>query len=102
MATDGPDPTPCDPKLFKQGVTVAMCATYGANHFETLIKQVREDTGRPVDWHYVGGRANVLAFLKDAPVVKEAFERIVRPVLAAKHEETMQAIHVADDPTKTR
>lgn len=96
MATDGPDPKPCDPKLFKHGHTVAVCGTYGANHFEGLIDEIRLATGRPVDWHYVGGRAVVLAFAKDAEAVKEAFEQIARPVLQAKHAETMTAIHNGD------
>lgn len=81
MATDGPTPPDCDPKPYKRGITVAWFETRGACAFEDLIKQVREDTGVPVDWHYVGGRAVVRAFLCDEAVVRKAVARIISPVL---------------------
>jgi hypothetical protein len=77
MATDGPDPQPCDPRLYREGICVGVYGTAGANAFERLIGQVREASGRPVDWHYAAGRAVVLTFKDDAKHVTPHLQRIV-------------------------
>jgi hypothetical protein len=59
MATDGPDPPPCDPDIFKHGVGV--CVLDGpSNAVERWVKLVAKTAKARVDWHYSGGRANVL------------------------------------------
>ena len=59
MATDGSDPPPCDPDVFKNGKVV--CVLLGAsNAVERWVKSVAEATGERVDWHYSCGRARVL------------------------------------------
>ncbi|MFA7193852.1 MAG: hypothetical protein WC087_02965 [Candidatus Paceibacterota bacterium] len=59
MATDGPTPKPCDPKIFKEGSTI--CTIYGSsNAVEEWVQAVAKKAGAQVDWHYAGGIANVL------------------------------------------
>ncbi|MFA6458978.1 MAG: hypothetical protein WCV79_01090 [Candidatus Paceibacterota bacterium] len=59
MATDGPDPKPCDPEIFKKGHGV--CVVDGSsNAVERWVRSVAKKAKARVDWHYCGGRANVL------------------------------------------
>jgi len=59
MATDGPTPAPCDPKIFKKGKGV--CVVDGSsNAVERWVRAVAKEANAKVDWHYSGGRANVL------------------------------------------
>lgn len=59
MATDGPDPKPCDRKIFKKGRGV--CVIDGSsNAVERWVQSVAKKANARVDWHYSGGRANVL------------------------------------------
>lgn len=92
MATDGPDPKPCDGEIYRRGTVVGIFETYGANHFEDLIRQVREQCGQRVDWHYAGGRAIVKA-LGDVDAARAAVDRIVKPVIAQKREEFLSELH---------
>lgn len=59
MATDGPTPSPCDPEIFKRGDGV--CVIDGnSNAIERWVKAVAKKANAKVDWHYSGGRGNVL------------------------------------------
>ena len=59
MATDGPMPTPCNPDIFKKGKGV--CVVDGSsNAVERWVQMVAKKANAQVDWHYSGGRANVL------------------------------------------
>lgn len=87
MATDGPTPDPCSPLIYQYGDVVSVWQTFGACHFEGLIRQVAKETGRLVDWHFVGGRAVVKAMPDDVEVIREAVERIVRPEMEKRREE---------------
>lgn len=59
MATDGPTPTPCNPNIFKNGKGV--CIVDGSsNAVERWVQMVAKKANAQVDWHYSGGRANVL------------------------------------------
>lgn len=59
MATDGPTPSPCNPDIFKHGEGV--CVVDGSsNAVERWVKAVAKKADAKVDWHYSGGRANVL------------------------------------------
>ena len=61
MATDGPTPPPCDPKIFSEGQQVFTTSTIPSNAMEGWVRKVAQQSGQPVDWHFVGGRARVLA-----------------------------------------
>lgn len=59
MATDGPTPAPCNPDIFKRGQGV--CILDGSsNAVENWVQKVAKTANAQVDWHYSGGRANVL------------------------------------------
>ena len=65
MATDGPDPAPCNPDIFKKGRGV--CVLDGSsNAVERWVQSVAKKANAQVDWHYSGGRANVLHLGDDA------------------------------------
>jgi hypothetical protein len=59
MATDGPTPPPCDQKIFKKGKGVAVLDG-SSNAVENWVRAVAKKANARVDWHYSGGRANVL------------------------------------------
>lgn len=61
MATDGPDPTPCDREVFESGALVFVTHSIPSNAMERWVKRVADHGGQRVDWHFAGGRAHVLA-----------------------------------------
>lgn len=59
MATDGPTPPPCDTEIFRKGE--GLCIVDGAsNAVEGWVRAVAAKADARIDWHYSGGRANVL------------------------------------------
>jgi hypothetical protein len=59
MATDGPTPTPCDTEIFQKGSGVCV-ADGSSNAIENWVQKIAMQANARVDWHYSGGRANVL------------------------------------------
>ncbi len=59
MATDGPTPPPCDPEIFKKGEGVCVIAG-SSNALECWVQLIAKTANARVDWHYCGGRGNVL------------------------------------------
>lgn len=51
--------SPCDPKIFKKGQSVAALDA-GANEAEEWVRAVAKEADARVDWHYSGGMAHVL------------------------------------------
>jgi hypothetical protein len=76
MATDGPDPTPCEPEIFKKGQSVFVTDSISSNRMESWVKEVAKHSGQRVDWHFFGGRANVLA-LGDLDAVKSSIQHLM-------------------------
>ena len=65
MSSDGPTPPLCDPKIFTEGK--GLCVVYGrSNAVERWVQSVAKKAEAQVDWHYSGGRANVLHLGDDA------------------------------------
>lgn len=59
MATDGPTPNPCDPKIFQNGKSI--CVVHGSsNAVERWVQSIAKKANAKVDWHYACGQANVL------------------------------------------
>ncbi len=80
MSTDGPTPPPCDSKIFEKGRGV--CILEGSsNAVETWVKAVAQRANAQVDWHYSGGRANVLHLGDD-----ESRERVLNAIDELKAE----------------
>jgi hypothetical protein len=69
-------PPPCDQDVFKNGTPI-FCATTGptggCHLFEAWIVKIREASKQQVDWHYSGGRAQVL-YIGDADAIRTAVE----------------------------
>lgn len=59
MATDGPTPADCDPAIFANGVTIAILDG-SSNAIERWVKALAKATKARIDWHFFGGRGNVL------------------------------------------
>jgi hypothetical protein len=64
----------CDEDIFKNGHGV--CVLDACMHrAETWVQAVAHESGQRVDWHYSGGRANVL-YLGDYKRVAAAVEKL--------------------------
>jgi len=74
MATDGPNPRPCDGKIFKKGEILARIDG-ASNAVENWVLGVAKRADAKVDWHYAGGVANVL-HLGDAKSRKRTLQAI--------------------------
>lgn len=61
---------PCNKKIFEEGVPVFIGNTVRSKRMEEWVKIIAEQSGQPVDWHFYGGRAIVLA-LNNVELVKE-------------------------------
>lgn len=61
MATDGPDPAPCNHDVFTRGEVMFVTDGISSNRMEQWVREVAKLSGQPVDWHFAGGRAVVKA-----------------------------------------
>lgn len=59
MATDGPDPTPCDKDIFERGSIVYQTHGVSSNRMEGWVQRIAFESGQPVDWHFAAGHAIV-------------------------------------------
>ena len=62
----GSQPGRCDEMVFSEGVQVLMLSGPRSWLIERYVVEARERAGVPIDWHFAGGRAVILAFPKDA------------------------------------
>jgi len=58
MATDGP-PDPCDQEIFQKGSPIVILDA-ASNAAENWVQTVAKKAKARLDWHYSGGRAQVL------------------------------------------
>lgn len=73
MATDGPDPKPCNKKIYEHGKIILITAGIPSNAFDKWVMKIAEASGQPVDWHFAAGHAVVFA-LGDLKKVRKALE----------------------------
>ena len=73
MATDGPDPPPCDHDIKDNGTPVCLIHSISSNRLERFVVSIREQTSERVDWHFVGGRA-VVKVLGDCDAARAAID----------------------------
>jgi electron transfer flavoprotein alpha/beta subunit len=59
MASDGRTPPDCPPEFYERG-EVVLLIDGSPNAIERWVQQVAALAGAHLDWHYVGGVANVL------------------------------------------
>ncbi len=76
MATDGPDPTPCDKEVFDHGACIFVTNTIPSNAMEGWVKKVAKLSSQRVDWHFAGGYARVLA-IGDLAAVEAAVRELL-------------------------
>lgn len=51
----------CDKEVYENGSQIFLTHSIPAKKIEKWIKAVAKESGQKVDWHYVGGRAVILA-----------------------------------------
>jgi hypothetical protein len=61
---------PCDPEVFKTGKSIIVLSGW-TRDIEPWVQSIAAASGQPVDWHFSGGRANVL-YLGDRAKVEQA------------------------------
>lgn len=76
LSTDGPTPPPCESDIFKNGECVFETSSIPSNAMEGWVKHVAERSGQPVDWHFAGSIARVLA-LGDIEKVRDAIAALM-------------------------
>ena len=64
-------PPPCSDDIFQNGTPVWQTDTIRSFNLESWVKKIAAASGQPVDWHFAGGRAIVLA-LGDLDKVRAA------------------------------
>lgn len=72
----------CDKNIFKNGTPLCAVDTGpvgGADKFEEYIVGIRHWTNAQVDWHYSGGRAQVLVLGDMTPVKEEILKTPLPP-----------------------
>lgn len=76
MATDGPTPSPCSDDIYRNGTVLFVTHTIPSNAMEGWVKSVAKDSGQPIDWYFVGGRA-VIKALGDLDAVKASIRKLM-------------------------
>lgn len=89
MATDGPTPPPCSEEIYSRGTCVFRTHSIPSNAMEGWVKQVAAKSGQPVDWHFAGGQARVLA-LGDLNRVAEAIQELMPEHDRLRREESVK------------
>lgn len=91
-------PPPCDREVFKSGV--GLCVIDARMHAaEAWVQAIAVRSGQRVDWHYSGGRANVLVLGdhgKALDAVKELAPTLDGTVLHLS--EDQRSLYRAGDP----
>ena len=65
------DLEPCDSEIYENGVVAFVTHSIPSEKVEEFVTKVCEDSGEPVDWHFMAGRAMVLT-TGDVDTVREA------------------------------
>jgi len=67
---------PCDPKIFEKGECIGTIHTYPSTQVEAFVRHAAHVSGQKIDWHYAGGRGQILTLAKseeDKSAVIQAF-----------------------------
>lgn len=68
----------CDKEVYNNGSLIFVTHTMSSARVEEWVQAVAKESGQKVDWHYVGGRAQIL-FLGDQEKVAAALIKL-RPM----------------------
>lgn len=80
-------PPPCDTNIFENGSLVMVTAGIPSVQLEPWVKKIAAKSGQPVDWHFAGGRAQILA-LGDLQQVYNAVNELL-----PEHDELQRLAH---------
>jgi hypothetical protein len=69
-------PQSCDKEIFKNGSTVFCIGDWDTNEIENWVQEVATRSGQKVDWHYAGGRANILG-LGDIEKIRQTIKEML-------------------------
>ena len=61
MEEPGRPLAPCKENIYRDGKTVFVIPELDKYEIEKWCRHISNESGQPVDWHYYGGRANILA-----------------------------------------
>lgn len=81
MATDGPDPIPCDEDVYRNGNVVHQVHSVSSNRMEGWVKKIAAESGQRVDWHMAAGWCVVKA-LGDIEAVDRAIDKNMNELYA--------------------
>lgn len=96
------DPIKCDGDVFKDGSAVCVLNAR-SKAAEAWVQAVAQESGQRVDWHYSGGRANVL-FIGDHAKVVAAVHKLAPSldgtVLRIFEQDGAYGLHRLGDPVE--
>jgi len=69
-------PPPCNKDIYDNGTSVFITHSIPSEDIEKWVKKIAKLSGQPVDWHFFGGRAVVLA-LGDIQKVKDTIKTLL-------------------------
>jgi hypothetical protein len=93
-------PPPCDPEIFKSGKSLCVLDA-GSHAAEAWVQKVAAKSGQRVDWHYSGGRANVLMLgdhSKAVAAVHELAGELDGRILRIADDDNEHGLYRAGDP----
>lgn len=93
----------CNKDLYKQGVQVFLTHTLSSKDIESFVISVRNDCDKPVDWHYVGGRASILCFENDITTVRKSllkFRKMHDDAYKTRYQELLGSLDCSNDYIK--
>lgn len=82
----------CSRELYENGETVFWSHTISKKGMNEWVRTLRESSGQPIDWHFAGGRARVVA-LGDLEAVQNAIR---------KHRKLHDVLFCRDYPTEDK
>lgn len=87
------EPAPCAPEVWNEGEQVLRFAGPRMWMIEGYIRAASKKAGVPIDWHFAGGRAVVLALPKD----KDKACQALRELMPTFQEAAKQAVARGDE-----
>lgn len=71
------EPAPCSPEVWSRGEQVLRLAGPRMWMIEGYVRAAAKKAGVPIDWHFAGGRAVILALPEDKEKACKALEEIL-------------------------
>jgi hypothetical protein len=85
LSAENEQPGSCAQEVFDKGVQILRFAGPRSWMIEGYVLAASEKAGVPIDWHFAGGRAVVLALLKDDEKAHAALKSLMVTFMEAAH-----------------